>query len=345
MNLSRRFSYLTKYILFRRKALLNFLLSKLSKKLKLISVKGHPSTLMIEPTNTCNLKCPLCPTGCGQIKREKGFLTFQNFKKVIDDSGDYIFHLRLWNWGEPLLNKDIFKMISYAKSKKIFVNLSTNSNFIDDKTSRELINSGLDELIISLDGASEETYNLYRKGGNFQKIINSIQLLIQERKKLNKKTPFVKLQFIIMKHNEHEIKEIQKLSRVLGVDELVFKTVGIMDYFSKEDIKKYLPSNPEYSRYSYGETISPNIKVKNWCDSLWDEMVINWDGSVVPCCFDMNNSLVLGNVLNTSVKTIWNSKLYKKLRKTILTKKSSIPICKNCPGTNKQTFVKVNNNK
>jgi len=322
--------------------MINFILINLSKKLKLTKIPAYPLTLMIEPTNICNLKCPLCPTGAGLIKRKKGFLTFNDFKKAIDEIGDYIFHLRLWNWGEPLLNKDIFKMISYAKQKRIFVNLSTNSNFLNKEVIEKLIDSGLDELIISLDGASKETYQKYRKGGNFEKIIESIRFLMGERKRLEKSVPYVKLQFIIMSHNEHEIPKIKNLAKEIGVDELSFKTVGIMDYFSREDIKKYLPKEEKYSRYliEKGEVFS-KVKLRNWCDFLWEEMIMNWDGDIVPCCFDMNNMHVFGNAFNQNLKDIWNNEKYVNFRKFILKNKKGVSLCENCPGTNKETFVRV----
>jgi radical SAM protein with 4Fe4S-binding SPASM domain len=342
MKLYRKIKYFFRYVLINPKRFFNLLLNNLSRKFKLTKLPSYPITLMVEPTNICNLKCPLCPTGAGLIKRDKGFLKFEDFKKVLDEVGDYIIHLRLWNWGEPLLNKEVFKMISYAKRKKIFVNLSTNSNFLDEEVAKKMINSGLDEVIISMDGASEETYKTYRKGGDFKKLLKSIHFLVEEKKRLKRNFPYIKLQFIIMKHNEHEISTVKDLAQKIGVDELVFKTVGIMDYFSKEDIKKYIPLNKKYSRYNVEENnVTSKVEVKNWCDFLWSEMVINWDGSVVPCCFDMNNSFVFGNAFSSSVKGIWNNSRYVGFRKTILTNKKNIPLCKNCPGTNKDTFINI----
>lgn len=342
MKLYRKIKYFVRYVMISRKRFFNFLLNNFSRRFKLTKIFSYPVTLMIEPTNICNLKCPLCPTGAGLIKRNRGFLKFEDFKKVIDEVGDYIIHLRLWNWGEPLLNKEVFKMISYAKRKKIFVNLSTNSNFLDEEVAKKLIHSGLDEVIISMDGASEETYKTYRKGGDFKKLLKSIHFLVEEKKRLKRNFPYIKLQFIIMKHNEHEISKIKELSQKIGVDELVFKTVGIMDYFSKEDIKKYLPANKKYSRYNLEENkVVSKVGVRNWCDFLWSEMVINWDGTIVPCCFDMNNSFVFGNAFSDNTKKIWNNQKYINFRKTILTNKKNLPLCKNCPGTNKDTFVDV----
>ena len=342
MKLKRKIIYFLKYVLISKKRLLNLILINISERLKLTKVLGLPSTLMVEPTNICNLKCPLCPTGAGLIKRKKGFMAFSDFKKIIDDISDYIIHLRLWNWGEPLLNKDLFKMISYAKQKNIFVNISTNSNFLDKDISKKLIDSCLDELIISLDGASEETYKKYRKEGDFKKVIDSIKFIRDEKIRLNKKSPYIILQFVIMKHNEHEIDKIKKLAKEINVDELVFKTVGVMDYFSKEDIKKYLPDKEKYSRYFKKDNeLILKRKIKNWCDFLWEEIIVNWDGEVVPCCFDMNNYHVLGDAYKQNIKVIWNNQENINFRKKILQNKKDIPLCKECPGTNKQTFIKV----
>lgn len=340
MKLKRKIKYFIKYVLLHPLRLVNLLTVKISKRLGFIGVFGFPPTLMVEPTNICNLKCPLCPTGAGLIRRAKGFLPFSDFRKVIDEMSPYIYHLRLWNWGEPLLNKEIFKMIRYAKQKKIFVNLSTNSHFLDKETSAKIIKSRLDEIIVSLDGASEETYRQYRKGGNFDEVIESIKFLVNEKKRLKFKTPYIKLQFIIMKSNEHEISKIKFLAQKLGIDELVFKTVGIMDYFSKEDIKKYLPQNKKYARYLLdSEKIISKKRIENKCDFLWDEMVINWDGAVVPCCFDMNNFFVFGNAFKEKIKNILNNKKYVSFRRRILTNKKSLALCRDCPGTNKETFV------
>jgi radical SAM protein with 4Fe4S-binding SPASM domain len=163
-----------------------------------------------------------------------------------------------------------------------------------------------------------------------------------EKKKLKQKTPYIKLQFIIMRHNENEIEKISQLAKQLEVDELVFKTVGIMDYFSKEDIKKYIPTNNNYSRYSIDSSnVLSKTQSKTGCDFIWNELVVNWDGGVVPCCFDMNNRHVFGNVFDNPVKSVWDSSKYTQFRRNILKNKALIPLCKNCPGTNKETFVKV----
>ena len=331
MDFETKLEVIRKYADLRR--IKNFLLTKISKKLKLTKVLGYPLTLMLEPNNFCNLKCPLCPTGQGLIKRKKESLSFEKAKIILDQLGNEIVHLRLWNWGEPLLVKDIFKIIKYAKKYKIFVNTSTNAFFLTKKIAKKIVDSELDELIISLDGASERTYKKYRKKGSFKKVLEAIKEIKQQKKLQKKLYPKIKLQFIIMKHNEHEIEKIIEIAKKIGVDVLFFKSIGIMDVDVKEDVKKYLPTKKEFIRKSFE-------KIENKCDYLWEEATINVDGSVVPCCRDPNNKYVFGNIFKQDFKKIWNNQKYKEFRKKLLKNKKSIDICKFCSGTKKELKIK-----
>lgn len=315
------------------KKIKNFLLTKFSKFIKISNVLGNPTTLMLEPINYCNLKCPLCPTGQGLIKRKKESLSFEKAKPILDKIAQEIIHLRLWNWGEPFLCKDFFKIVKYAKKYKVFVNTSTNASFLNKKIAKEIVDSGLDELIISLDGASEETYNKYRKKGSFKKVLDSIKEINNQKKIQNKKFPKIKMQFIIMKHNQHEIKKMIEIAKKVGVDVLFFKSVGMMDLEVKEDVKKYLPTNKKFIRKSFE-------KIENKCDYLWEEITINVDGSVVPCCRDSNNKYIFGNIFEEDFKQIWNNQKYRDFRKKILKNKKQVPICRFCSGTKKELKIK-----
>ncbi|MDD5416927.1 MAG: radical SAM protein [Candidatus Aenigmarchaeota archaeon] len=174
MKVSSKLFYFVKYVLPRPIKFVNFFLIEGSMKLRLAKPLGYPHTLMIEPTNYCNLKCPLCPTGAGRLGRPVQTVDFEEYKKIIDEMGKYIVHLRLFGWGEPLLHKDLFKMVSYAKRKGMFVNFHTNAFFLTKENTKAMVDSGLDDLNISLDGASQETYSKYRKQGNFQTTIDNI---------------------------------------------------------------------------------------------------------------------------------------------------------------------------
>ena len=338
MKFEDKVKYFFKYVFISPRRFLNLFLVKLSKFLRLKRNFGLPLTIMVEPASFCNVKCPLCPTGLGLIKR-KPLMSMENFKKIIDELGETTIHLRLWNWGEPLLNPEFYEMIRYAKKRKIFVNTSTNSFFLNDANAKKIVDSGIDEIIISLDGASEETYKRYRKKGSFKKVIAAIRTLVNEKREKKSKCPTIRIQFVVMNHNEHEIKKMYDLANSLGVDVLFFKSVGTMDIDVKEDIKKYLPSN-KFSRYEINQgQLKRKQRVNNKCNIIWEEMVVNTDGSVVPCCNDAHNRYSFGNAFKEPIKKIWNNQRYVSFRKQILKNKKMIPICKNCPGNNKGTGI------
>ncbi len=299
---------------------------------------SYPSILMVEPTNFCNLNCPLCPTGNKSLKRARGFMPLDGFKKIIQELGDYLLNLTLWNFGEPMLHKNIYEMIEYAKTKKIFIRLSTNGHFFNNKEDvKRLILSGLDDLIVALDGASQETLSKYRTGASFETIISGIRMVVEEKKKLGSRLPFVELQFIIMKHNEHEVDKMKKLAKEIGVDKLTLKTVTLEIETSGEEsakMKQFLPTKEEYSRYAKNEKgLKRKKPVKNKCIRLWLSSVINWNGDVTPCCYDAEGMFTFGNAFEVPFKKIWLSDQYAKFRKTVLKNKKGLKMCSNCPGT------------
>ncbi|NPA44977.1 MAG: radical SAM protein, partial [Chlorobi bacterium] len=212
---------------------------------------GFPVSISIEPTSVCNLKCPECPTGLDELTRYKGHIDFNIYKKAIDELSPYLVSLILYFQGEPFLNKDIFNLIEYsAKTKNIFTITSTNGHFLDIETSKKIINSGLDKLIISVDGTSQEVYERYRKTGNLNTVIQGVRNIISAKKELKSKTPFIVIQFLVFKFNEHQISEIKKLSKDLQVDKLELKSAQIYDF--KND-NNFIPSNKKYSRYKKNE--------------------------------------------------------------------------------------------
>jgi radical SAM protein with 4Fe4S-binding SPASM domain len=318
------------------KRFINSTLNFISKSVKSPYVFGLPESIFIEPTNTCNLKCPLCPTGSGKMKRRKGFLSFENFKKIIDEIGDYIYYLTLTNYGEPFLNKDILKIISYAKSKKIIVSILTNAQLIDRLCAAGIVDAKLDNIVISMDGSCQTSYEKYRVGGELYKVIEAIKLIREERVRKNSELPSIHIQFIVMKHNENEIQEIKDLVKDLKADKLVFKKLCNLSGFPGhlKDMESYIPNNPDYNAYKIElNSIKWNTSKqdKNWCDMAWNYPAINWDGSLSPCCFDCESYFNLGNVFESSFKNVWNGKKFISLRRNLLKDKSSIPICSNCP--------------
>ncbi|MEO6894128.1 MAG: radical SAM/SPASM domain-containing protein [Ginsengibacter sp.] len=291
---------------------------------------GLPVSISFEPTTSCNLKCPECPSGLRQFTRPRGMLKKDFFTKTIDEIYEDILYLIFYFQGEPYLNKNFLEMVSYASSKGLYTATSTNAHFLTDEMAKKTVESGLDRLIISLDGTTQEVYEQYRREGNIEKVIQGARNIVKWKKELKSKTPFVFFQFLVVKPNEHQIEEVKRLAKEVGVDEVRFKTAQVYDY--ENDPNQLIPENEKFSRYKKdksGKHTAKN-KLQNHCSRLWEANVITWDGMVVPCCFDKDASHQLGDLKKQSFKEIWQNKNYKKFRKDITNGRKNIDICANC---------------
>ena len=308
------------------KLVLSFYLSKWTKKTFLW---GNPASISIEPTTSCNLRCPECPSGLRSFTRPIGMLEESLFKKTIDELHNNLLYLIFYFQGEPYLNPHFLDLVKYASSKNIYTATSTNAHYLTDENARKTVESGLDRLIISIDGTSQETYQSYRIGGKLDKVIEGTKNIIRWKKELNSKTPHVIFQFLVVKANEHQIPELKALAKELGVNEVGLKTAQIYDY---ENGSELIPENTKYSRYR--KTASGKYEIKNHylnhCWKLWHSCVITWDGIVVPCCFDKDAEYRMGSLKADSMKKVWNGKEYKIFRASVLKARSEIEMCKNC---------------
>ena len=287
-----------------------------------------PISYSIEPTNHCNLQCPECPSGLGSLTRPLGLLQTDDFKKLIDEISSTGFYIQLFFQGEPYINKNLPEMINYAQSKKVYVSISTNGHFVNEKNVDLVLDNAPDKIIFSVDGLDEESYQKYRVGGTFEQADKGLRLLINGKKERRVKKPFVEFQFIVMKQNEHQIEEVKKYCNEVGVDKMVFKTMQISSY---ENAVKYLPENKKFRRYVL-ENNSFRIKndIKNHCFALWRTSVITWDGRVVPCCFDKDAQNEIGIANGRAFGDVWKSEKYFDFRNKILSNRKSVPMCTNC---------------
>lgn len=292
-------------------------------------VIANPVSMEIEPTTSCNLRCPQCPSGLREFTRNTGMLNLPLYKKIIDEVHEDLVWLILYFQGEPFLNREFLEFVKYAASKNIYTATSSNAHYFTDDLAKATVESGLDRLIISIDGTTQDTYGKYRIGGNLEKVIAGTERLLYWKKKLNKRTPHIIWQFIAFKHNEHQIPEIKKLAKTIGVDELGIKTAQIYDYQTSDN---FIPENKDLSRYEKMDDGTYRIKNKllNQCWRMWRGSVITWDGLVVPCCFDKDATHRMGNVQEDSFSTVWRSERYQKFRRAILKSRKEIDICTNC---------------
>ncbi len=290
---------------------------------------GLPVSLSFEPTTSCNLRCPECPSGLRSFTRPTGMLRKDFFRETMDEVGKDLTYLIFYFQGEPYLNPDFLDMVKYASKKNIYTATSTNAHYLNDENAKKTIESGLDRLIISIDGTTQDVYQQYRIGGKLDKVLEGARNIVKWKKELKSKTPFVIFQFLVVKPNEHQIEDVKKLGKEIGVDEVAFKTAQIYDYANGNDL---IPTIDYYSRYKKNVDGSYGIKNKmlNHCWKLWHSCVITWDGSVVPCCFDKDASHQLGDLKENTFKELWQGRKYKNFRSALLKSRSEIDICKNC---------------
>jgi radical SAM protein with 4Fe4S-binding SPASM domain len=220
-------------------------------------------------------------------------------------------------------------MVSYAKTNNIFVSTSTNGHFLNPANAKKTVKSGLDRIIISLDGLDQETYEKYRVGGDFNTVIQGIKNLVAAKKKLQSTSPFIVVQFIVFKTNEHQLNQLDKLKKELKVDKIELKTAQV---YSSDDKNLLIPDNSKLSRYRQNEKGKWEIKGKlpNKCKRMWQAAVITWDGNVSPCCFDKDANYKMGNILESSFQEIKLNKEYSQFRNQVFTNRSQIDICRNC---------------
>lgn len=293
------------------------------------SIKGMPISISFEPTTSCNLRCPECPSGLRSFTRPTGMLDQSLFKNVIDQLAPTLSYLTFYFQGEPYLHPQFLEMASYASKKGIYTATSTNAHYLKDESAKATIESNLDRLIISIDGTSQDTYQAYRVGGSLEKVMEGAENIIRWKKKLKSKTPHTIFQFLVVKPNEHQIPEVYQWAKRLGIDEVKLKTAQIYDYKNGSDL---IPTIDKYSRYKKQDDGTFEIKneLDNHCWKMWHSCVITWDGKVVPCCFDKDAHFVLGDLKQQTFEEIWNGEKYNEFRASLLRSRSEIEICKNC---------------
>jgi radical SAM protein with 4Fe4S-binding SPASM domain len=290
---------------------------------------GLPISISFEPTTSCNLRCPECPSGLRAFTRPTGMLAQDFFTKTINEVHRELLYLIFYFQGEPYLNPAFLDMVEYASRKKIYTATSTNAHYLNDANAKRTVESGLDRLIISIDGTTQEVYEQYRIGGRLEKVIEGARNIVKWKKELGSKKPYVFFQFLVVKPNEHQLEEVKKLAKEIGVDGVRFKTAQIYNY---EQGNPLIPENNKYSRYKKNDDGTYAIKssLENQCWKLWHACVISWDGLVVPCCFDKDAEYRLGDLKQDSFKTIWKNNSYDRFRKTLIQGRKNIPICANC---------------
>ncbi|MDC1486734.1 SPASM domain-containing protein [Flavobacteriales bacterium] len=289
-----------------------------------------PMSLSIEPTTSCNLRCPECPSGLRSFSRPTGMLEPEQLDRLLQEIGGYLVYANLYFQGEPYLHPAMDHLVALCKQHGIYTSTSTNAHFLRPERAEAIVASGLDRLIISIDGMTQETYSSYRIGGRLDKVLEGTQNVLDARRKSKgAKTPHIVWQFLVVGPNEHEVPEIRKMARASGVDELVIKTAQLDE---PHDAHPLLTSDPKLRRYDRQSNGIWKLRnaLNDECWRMWQGCVMTWDGKVVPCCFDKDAEHAMGQVGPQSFEEIWFSEGYQAFRQQIFTDRSSIEMCRNC---------------
>lgn len=312
--------------------LANLALVKVQRRLRLERAWAMPASYFIDPINICNLHCPLCPTGRGLLARPRGRMALQDMRRIVDQIAPYAYRIELYNWGEPLLHPHIVDMIRYASDKRIAVGLSSNLNRLEPETARHLVESGLSQLVVSIDGSSQETYAAYRRGGQLDRVLANLRLLIETRRQAGSHRPFVIWRMLVGKHNEHDVEAVRQLAREMGVDGFATDALFV-NTRDPEQVQEWLPTDAQYRAASYRQEQPQN----QWaCDELWESMVVNWDGGVAPCCWLHDPRFDFGNAITHTVREVWNGPYYVSARRALGRRKIGPgdveTVCHRCAG-------------
>lgn len=291
--------------------------------------RGMPVKVGFEPTTYCNLRCPECPSGLRSFTRDTGLADLTLFRSAVDQLQRELVYLLLYFQGEPYLHPHFLEMVSYARTRNLYVATSTNGHYLSEAKARETVASGLSEVIVSVDGATQATYEAYRKGGDLRKVKQGIRHLMAARQAAGSLHPYVILQFLVVRPNQHEIDAIRALGRELGVDKVALKTAQVYDY---EHGHPLIPTLDRYSRYRRGADGRYHLKnpLDNQCWKLWYGAELTWDGQVLPCCFDKDAQHAMGSLQTEAFADIWRSPAYDDFRNRLLRSRAEIDICRNC---------------
>ena len=300
--------------------------------LGLVRISHAPLFASVEPASVCQLRCPECPVGSGNPEfRNSGFprlMSREVWQRTLSEVRKSAWGIQFFFQGEPLLHPDLPTMIREAHDAGLYIIVSTNAQALTFKMADALVRAGLNRIIVSMDGLTEESYNAYRVGGNLEKTKAALRYLREAKNKFqisNFKFQ-IELQCLRLRTNEHEWQAFQREYRALGADRLVFKTAQLYDYQNGHPL---MPTNPRYSRYIQGEDGHYHLRRRpKTCWRAWSGCVITTAGEVLPCCYDKSHAHAYGNIMNTPLRELFCSAVANTFRRAALHHQPQI--CKEC---------------
>ena len=297
---------------------------------------GYPYVALIETGNYCNICCPTCTTPHRKIQRKKELMSFENFKRVIDNIKDSVHITHLYYSGEPLLHPDICRMANYAHKNHLYTSISTNATLLDKEKAKEIFESGLDEIILCLDGVKKESYEAFRVGANFETVMENISYFCSKKQALKLQKPFIEMQFVLNRFNQNEVEAVRKLAQNLKVDRLHIKTFALGEYaYTPQEIEelsaKYFPEGEDNLGKRRYQKEGGRLVVKappRFCPMVKSLAFILVDGRLSMCCYDLQGEYIWGDMLSQKLKDVWFNQELAEKRKMAIERR--YPLCKKC---------------
>lgn len=274
---------------------------------------SKPFDATFEMSSRCNLRCVFCNTGglrdsFSHVQR--GNMAFDTFKVGVDKLLPQLEHLTLYAWGEPFLNADLFRCIHYAHVNHVTTQLSTNMNLYTEALGRRLVEAGLDNLVVSCDGLTQETYERYRVGGRLPNVVEGVDNLVGLRRSRRSAAPRIEMQFIVFRHNEHEMEEYKRYWLGKGVDTVSFIRMSFLSGKGEEVARAngFVPENPDF------QPLRPYGSVQR-CWFLYGHVTINYNGDWYTCCYPCGQtSYRIANIAEDEFWSVWNGDYYRYCR-------------------------------
>jgi radical SAM protein with 4Fe4S-binding SPASM domain len=290
---------------------------------------GLPTHIQMEPSSRCNLRCTYCPVGTEA--GPTGHMSPETFRKVVDDVSDHALLLVMWGWGEPFVCPSIYEMIDYAHQRGIRLASSTNAHlFVKPQHADSVVRSGLDALILSLSGTTQEAYERFRNG-KLDSALAGTREIVAAKRRLGSLSPHLQMSFIVTDYSEAQVPAIKKMAFELGVDGVSLKKMNTASVKPRVGPDEALPTESRYRRFSYTEGDDGRVRVKqNPCKALWQSPTVRWDGRLNPCAYDFDSDYVLGDLKQDSLSQIWRGPQYRKMRGQFRNDWEQIPICSRC---------------
>lgn len=298
--------------------------------------RGLPLIVSVEPTNGCNMRCPMCPTGLGALTRPKGMMDVDGFARLLDQLERTVLIMTFWGWGESTLHPRLFEMIAMASRRGIFTMLTMNGTNFDPV---RMLDSGLDYLVVSFDGIREQSYAPVRRGGDLQRAIAGVRALAAEKRRRRVTRPRVNMGFIVTRLNQDELPALQQVAAEIGFDATRPKYLHTITRQVAEELR---PTDPalvgRVGQDGPGRMLErdvpgiPRVPVPDGCGMLWQYAMVYWDGTMVPCCYDWDAEQPLGNAFHGQFRELWHGPVYTEFRRRVTHAKQSLALCRDCQG-------------